>query len=80
LLATPADPKEAPLEVPHDDTKRINYPIMKQKVYPLLSLRVSLMTGRYPYQAGNTVLSRAVTVPEVLGVPNGGYTCLLCEG
>jgi arylsulfatase len=44
------------------------------------SSRVSLMTGRYPYQAGNTDLSRAITVPEVLGVTNGGYTCLLCEG
>lgn len=35
------------------------------------SSRISLLTGRYPYQAGNTGLQRAVTFPEVLGA--AGY-------
>jgi len=35
------------------------------------SSRISLLTGRYPYQAGNTSLRRSVTVPEVLGA--AGY-------
>jgi arylsulfatase A-like enzyme len=35
------------------------------------SSRISLLTGRYPYQAGNAGLSRAITVPEVLGA--AGY-------
>jgi len=35
------------------------------------SSRISLLTGRYPYQAGNVSLQRSVTVPEVLGA--AGY-------
>ncbi len=35
------------------------------------SSRISLLTGRYPYQAGNTSLQRSVTVAEVLGT--AGY-------
>ncbi len=30
------------------------------------SSRVSLLSGRYPYQAGNTSLKRAISLPEVL--------------
>jgi len=33
--------------------------------------RISLLTGRYPYQAGNRSLLKSVTVPEVLG--GAGY-------
>src|SRR5688500_9869797 len=35
------------------------------------SSRVSLLTGRYVYQAGDTAMNRAVTSAEVLG--NAGY-------
>lgn len=33
--------------------------------------RISLLTGRYPYQAGNRTLKKAITIPEVLG--GAGY-------
>lgn len=35
------------------------------------SSRASLLSGRYPYQAGNRSLQNAVTIPEVLG--KAGY-------
>lgn len=35
------------------------------------SSRISLLTGRYPYQAGDRSLQRSVTLPEVLG--SAGY-------
>jgi arylsulfatase A-like enzyme len=35
------------------------------------SSRISLLTGRYPYQAGNIALKRSVTLPEVLA--GSGY-------
>jgi arylsulfatase len=35
------------------------------------SSRVSLLSGRYPYQAGNRSLQRSVTIPEMLGT--AGY-------
>ncbi len=35
------------------------------------SSRISLLSGRYPYQAGNRSLQRSVTIPEMLGT--AGY-------
>ncbi len=40
------------------------------------STRVSLLTGRYPFQAGNTSLMNSVTIPEVLA-QNGYFTAMV---
>lgn len=39
------------------------------------SLRISLLTGRYPFQAGNYSLRHSVTIPETLQ-QNGYFTSL----
>jgi sialidase-1 len=73
LLATPADPKEAPLEVTHDYTKRINYPIMKQKVYPLLAALLLVPLALNAEDSTKTLLD---TVPFTSG--KEGYACYRC--